>query len=45
MISINVGAGDRIMCSCRRWDQRWWQSDGRLMTPEGIIGDFTRLEA
>lgn len=45
MISINVGAGERIMCSCGRCDQRWWQSDGRLVTLEGVIGDFARPEA
>lgn len=45
MISINVGAGERVMCSCGRCDRRWWQSDGCLITLEGVIGDFARPEA
>ena len=44
MISINVGAGERIMCSCGKCDQRWWQRDGRLTTLEGVIGDLGRPE-
>lgn len=45
MISINVGAGERVMCSCGKCDQRWWQRDGRLTTLDGVIGDLGRPEA
>lgn len=41
-ISINVGAGERTMCSCARCDERWWHSDGRVTTLAGVIGDLSR---
>ena len=39
-ISINVGAGQRVMCSCARCDSRWWHSEGRVTTLAGVIGDL-----
>jgi len=42
MITINVGAGERTMCSCGKCDQRWWQIDGRLTTLDGVISDLGR---
>ena len=45
MITINVGAGARTMCSCGRCDQRWWKVEGRLTTLEGVIPDLGRPEA
>lgn len=43
-ITINVGAGERILCSCARCDRRWWQVEGRYTTLEGVIDDLGRPE-
>lgn len=39
-ISINVGAGERTLCSCARCDRRWWQRDGHLTDLQGVIADL-----
>jgi hypothetical protein len=39
-ITINVGAGERTLCSCAKCDRRWWQVDGRLTTLDGVIRDL-----
>ncbi len=44
-ITINVGAGERTMCSCARCDRRWWQRDGRLTDLDGVIDELGRPEA
>ena len=43
-ITINVGAGERTMCSCGKCDKRWWQRDGRLTTLDGVIHELGRPE-
>ena len=44
-ITINVGAGERVMCSCGKCDLRWWQRDGRLTTLDGVIHELGTPEA
>lgn len=44
-ITINVGAGERTMCSCGKCDRRWWQRDGRLTTLDGVIHELGQPEA
>ena len=44
-ITINVGAGERMLCSCAKCDRRWWQVDGRLTTLDGVIRDLGQPEA
>jgi hypothetical protein len=39
-ITINVGAGERTLCSCAKCDRRWWQVDGRLTNLDGVIRDL-----
>lgn len=39
-ITINVGAGERILCSCAKCDLRWWQADGRVTDLAGVIDDL-----
>jgi len=39
-ITINVGAGERTLCSCARCDRRWWSRDGQLTDLDGVIGDL-----
>ncbi len=43
-ITINVGAGERVLCSCAKCDRRWWQVDGRLTNLEGVIHDLGQLD-
>lgn len=43
-ITINVGAGERTLCSCAKCDRRWWQVDGRLTDLEGVIDDLGNPE-
>jgi hypothetical protein len=43
-ITINVGAGERVLCSCAKCDRRWWQVEGRLTTLEGVIKDLGQPE-
>lgn len=39
-ITINVGAGERVLCSCAKCDRRWWQVDGRFTDLDGVIDDL-----
>jgi hypothetical protein len=39
-ITINVGAGERTMCSCARCDRCWWNADGRLTGLDGVLSDL-----
>ena len=39
-ITINVGAGERTLCSCAKCDRRWWRSEGQLTDLEGVIDDL-----
>lgn len=39
-ISIQVGAGERILCSCARCDRRWWDREGHLTDLQGVIADL-----
>lgn len=40
VITINVGAGARAMCSCARCDRCWWNVDGRLTDLGGVVSDL-----
>lgn len=44
-ITINVGAGERTLCSCAKCDRRWWQVDGRTTTLDGVIRDLGEPQA
>lgn len=44
-ININVGAGERTMCSCAQCDRRWWRREGRLTTLDGVIHELGRPES
>lgn len=44
-ITINVGAGERTLCSCARCDRRWWKVDGRFTDLDGVIDDLGKPEA
>lgn len=44
-IAINVGAGERVLCSCAKCDRRWWMVDGRLTTLDGVIDDLGKPES
>jgi len=39
-ITIHVGAGERVLCSCAVCDRRWWQVDGEITDLQGVIGDL-----
>jgi hypothetical protein len=43
-ITINVGAGERILCSCAKCDRRWWKVDGRLTNLDGVIHELGQIE-
>ncbi len=45
VITINVGAGARTMCSCARCDRCWWSADGRLTGLAGVISDLAEPQS
>ena len=44
-ITINVGAGQRKMCSCARCDRCWWNVEGRLTDLDGVISDLAEPQS
>ncbi len=44
-IAINVGAGQRTMCSCARCDKCWWNVDGRPTNLDGVISDLAEPQS
>lgn len=41
-IRIQVGAGERVLCSCAKCDRRWWVRDGEFTDLESVIGDLSQ---
>jgi len=41
-INIQVGAGERVLCSCAKCDRRWWIRDGVLTDLDSVIGDLSQ---